>query len=365
MSLFTKKQKEQDSPRQVITDTSGLIDGRIVAIAKAGFIPQLVIVPRFVVAELQFLADNGDSHKRERARFGLDVIRELQELRMLEVVVARDDFPKVQEVDDKLIALAKRYEGAMLYTTDYNLNKVAQIEGIHVLNVNELAHALRPPLLPGEKVEVKLTQTGQDKTQGVGYLEDGTMIVVERGASKIGQRVWVECSRMLQTQAGKMMFGVLVPPPGRATYNAVPAKQQTSVTTTTVVTSQEQQKTYHAVPQPATQAARQHSRRPSSNKSVPAPVNETAAPVQGDTPAKPRPIANRRPQNQPHQSQRANPSRQSGQPIRPSQRPQVQQAPADGQTSQAPAKGPRPAQQRNRRPNKLTPEDRLLRALNQ
>lgn len=212
MNLFSKKSKP-DSPRQMVTDTSGLIDGRIVPIAKAGFVPQLIIVPRFVVAELQFLADNGDSQKRERARFGLDVIRELQELRVVEVAIARDDYAKIAEVDDKLIAIAKAY-GAMLYTTDYNLNKVAQIEGVAVLNVNELAHALRPPLLPGEKVEIKITQIGQDKTQGVGYLEDGTMVVVERAASKLGQRLVVVCSRMIQTQAGKMMFAVL---PSQAT----------------------------------------------------------------------------------------------------------------------------------------------------
>jgi uncharacterized protein YacL len=192
----------------MILDTCALIDGRIIPIAKAGFVPEKLIIPQFVIAELQYLADTGDSQKRERARFGLDVIRDLQDMRRVVVVLAREQFKNIREVDDKLIALAKQYH-AMLYTTDYNLNKVAQIEGVTVLNVNELAQALRPPRLPGERVEIKITQIGQDKTQGVGYLEDGTMVVVEHAAKLLGQRVRVEFSRILQTQAGKMMFAVL------------------------------------------------------------------------------------------------------------------------------------------------------------
>ena len=207
MISFNKKQAS--SPRGgMIMDTCALIDGRIIDIAKSGFVTQNLVIPQFVIAELQYLADNGDSHKRERARFGLDVIRDLQDMRRVNVMIAREQFPNIKEVDDKLIALAKQY-GAMLYTTDYNLNKVAQIEGVHVLNVNELAQALRPHRLPGEKLEIKITQVGQDKTQGVGYLEDGTMVVVEKAGNKIGQRVSVEFSRILQTQAGKMMFAVL------------------------------------------------------------------------------------------------------------------------------------------------------------
>ena len=193
----------------MVLDTCALIDGRIIAIAKAGFVPECLIIPQFVIAELQYLADTGDSQKRERARFGLDVIRDLQDTRRTVVQIAREPFKNIKEVDDKLIALAKQYH-AMLYTTDYNLNKVAQIEGVHVLNVNELAQALRPPRLPGEQVELKITQIGQDKTQGVGYLEDGTMVVVEQASKLIGQRVRVEFSRILQTQAGKMMFAVLL-----------------------------------------------------------------------------------------------------------------------------------------------------------
>ena len=209
MIPFKKKKKPAtDGERAMIMDTCALIDGRILDIAKAGFVPKRLIVPRFVIAELQYLADNGDSMKRERARYGLDVIRDLQDMRRTNVVITPEQFNDIKEVDDKLIALAKQY-GGMLYTTDYNLNKVAQIEGVTVLNVNELAQALRPQRLPGERVELKITQVGQDRTQGVGYLEDGTMVVVEKAGDKVGQRIQVEFSRMLQTQAGKMMFAVL------------------------------------------------------------------------------------------------------------------------------------------------------------
>lgn len=206
-----KKRQTGSNQQTIILDTCALIDGRIVEIARAGFVPQSIVIPQFVIAELQFLADQGDSHKRERARFGLDVIRTLQDLRRSTVTIAREQFKDIKEVDDKLIALAKQYgAGAVLYTTDYNLNKVAQIEGVTVLNVNELAQALRPNWLPGERVEIKIIQVGQDNRQGVGYLDDGTMVVVEDGGRKIGQRLTVECKRMLQTQAGKMMFATLV-----------------------------------------------------------------------------------------------------------------------------------------------------------
>jgi rRNA-processing protein FCF1 len=213
------KRKNDQVAASVVLDTSGIIDGRIVEIARAGFVPQNVVVPQFVIAELQFLADHGDTHKRERARYGLDIIRELQDVRRIEVSISREKFESIKEVDDKLVALAKRY-GAYLYTTDFNLNKVAQIEGVQVLNVNELAHALRPNLLPGERVSLKLTQVGQDRTQGVGYLNDGTMVVVEQASRYVGQQVQAICTRILQTQAGKMMFATLANAP------ALPAKPE-------------------------------------------------------------------------------------------------------------------------------------------
>lgn len=213
--MISFKKRTKENKQTLILDTSGIIDGRILAIAKAGFVPETIVVPQFVIAELQYLADTGDSQKRERARFGLDVIRELQDLRRTRVVVAREQFSKIKEVDDKLIALAKQY-GGFLYTTDFNLNKVAQIEGVTVLNVNELAQALRPPRLPGERVEIKITQAGQDKTQGVGFLEDGTMVVVEGAGRLINHKVSVQFSRILQTHAGKMMFAVLTSKPAMA-----------------------------------------------------------------------------------------------------------------------------------------------------
>ncbi|HWZ65564.1 MAG TPA: TRAM domain-containing protein [Patescibacteria group bacterium] len=193
--------------QQIILDTCALIDGRVIDIIHTGFISQPILVPQFVLAELQYLADHGDSHKRERARFGLDIVRELQAMPRIKVTITSEDFAQIKEVDDKLIALAKK-TGSMLYTIDYNLNKVAQIEGVIVLNVNELAQAMRPQYLPGEHLDIKITQVGQEPTQGVGYLDDGTMVVVEHAAKRIGQRIQVECSRILQTQAGKMMFAI-------------------------------------------------------------------------------------------------------------------------------------------------------------
>lgn len=209
---------------QMVIDTSGLIDGRLVDIVQSGFVPQRIIIPQFVVAELQLLADQGDSFKRERARFGLDVVRRLQDMRQTDVIIRPGMARGIKEVDDKLVALAKR-TGAMLYTTDFNLNKVAEIEGVRVLNVNELAQALRGMHLPGEKSEIKITQVGQDRSQGVGYLEDGTMVVVEKAGNKIGQKVPVEFSRMLQTQAGKMMFATLRGDHGHNAHAAHDRKQ--------------------------------------------------------------------------------------------------------------------------------------------
>ncbi|MGD8374267.1 MAG: hypothetical protein PVI21_05445 [Candidatus Woesebacteria bacterium] len=261
-----KKRGDRSGEQVLILDTCALIDARIIDIAKAGFIPQNIVIPQFIIAELQFLADHGDSHKRERARYGLDVIRDLQDLRRTKVTIAREQYKNIKEVDDKLIALAKQY-GGMLYTTDYNLNKVAQIEGVVVLNVNELAQALRPRRLPGERVELKITQLGQDKTQGVGYLEDGTMVVVEKAGSKLGQRILVEFSRMLQTQAGKMMFAVLPENSGRKQLMEKPAKKETAIIESKISQqnraskskNQQQlqvQNVYHAQPQAQNKPAR-------------------------------------------------------------------------------------------------------------
>lgn len=209
--IWQSADREQKIKNQMVVDTSGLIDGRIIEIVRAGFVPQRIIIPQFVIAELQFLADQGDAFKRERARNGLDVVRRLQDMRQTEVVIHHGLIKEHKEVDDKLVALAKK-TGAHLYTTDFNLNKVAQIEGVRVLNVNELAQGLRALHLPGEKTEIRITQTGQDHSQGVGYLEDGTMVVVEQAGKKVNHTVAVEFTRMLQTQAGKMMFAILLQP---------------------------------------------------------------------------------------------------------------------------------------------------------
>lgn len=198
--------------RRMILDTCALIDGRITQLSHSGFVPDELIVPEFVLHELQLLADGADPHKRERARFGLDVVKELQDSRNCIVVIDHAVIPDKHATDDKLVALAKK-RGAQLYTTDYNLNKVAEIEGVKVLNVNELAQHLRPVALPGEHKSVKIVQKGSNPKQGVGYLDDGTMVVVEDAAGYIGKTVTAEVTRMHQTVAGKMLFGDLVGKP--------------------------------------------------------------------------------------------------------------------------------------------------------
>lgn len=204
--VVTNKKPRTRRQHALVLDTSALIDGRIVEIANAGFITQQLVVPKFIVAELQLLADGNDSHKRERARFGLDMVQVLQNTPNLNVAISGNNVPGVNATDDKLVALAKKMS-ANLCTTDYNLNKVAKIEGIQVLNVNELSNALRPVALPGEQKQVKIVQKGSSKSQGVGYLEDGSMVVVEDAARFVGRQVTVQISRYIQTDAGKMLFG--------------------------------------------------------------------------------------------------------------------------------------------------------------
>jgi uncharacterized protein YacL len=192
--------------KKVVLDSSVLIDGRIVDIVNAGFAHYTLVVPKFVTRELQKMADGGDSQKRGRARFGLDVIKKLQQSKACNTELSNKDFAGVKEVDDKLVALAKKLEADM-YTTDYNLNKVATVEGVNVLNINELAGALRPVALPGETQKVKIIQRGSGKGQGVGYLDDGTMVVVENAANKLHKTLTVEIARIHQSDSGKMMFG--------------------------------------------------------------------------------------------------------------------------------------------------------------
>lgn len=195
--------------RPIFVDTSVLIDGRIISVAQSGFIGDTLVIPRSVVGELQFLADNADAEKRSRARHGLDVVKELQDMPEVAVEILQDGSKAEEGVDERLLKLAKQHDGAIC-TIDFNLNKVAQVENIAVLNVNELAKTLRMAYLPGEKLKIALIQKGQDSHQAVGYLPDGTMVVVEHAAPKIGQIAEVEFIRSLQTAAGKMMFAKLV-----------------------------------------------------------------------------------------------------------------------------------------------------------
>lgn len=197
---FNKKQG-----RPILVDTSVLIDGRIISVAKSGFVTDTLVIPRSVVGELQFLADNADHDKRSRARYGLDVVSELQSIPEVTVEIMQDSNHASEGVDNRLLSLAKKHSAAVC-TIDYNLNKVAIVEGIPVLNVNELAQSLRMAYLPGERLLLELVQKGQDTHQGVGYLPDGTMVVVEHSSKFIGQSVEVEFIRSLQTAAGKMMF---------------------------------------------------------------------------------------------------------------------------------------------------------------
>ncbi len=191
--------------RALLVDTSVLMDGRIVAVAKTGFIGDTLVIPRSVVGELQFLADHADSEKRARARYGLDVVTELQGMDQVDVELLQDGSKAREGVDDRLLSLAKQH-GAWILTIDYNLNKVAAVEGIGVLNINELAQSIRMAHLPGEHLMLELMQKGQDAHQAIGHLSDGTMVVVEQASNQIGRTVEVEIVRNLQTAAGKMIF---------------------------------------------------------------------------------------------------------------------------------------------------------------
>ena len=200
--------------RMMFVDTSVLIDGRIVPVVASGFVGDTLAIPRSVIGELQFLADNADPDKRARARHGLDIVRELQQLEGADVQIFQDGSKAEEGVDERLLKLAKKHGGAVC-TIDYNLNKVAAVEGITVCNVNELAKNLRMAYLPGEKIKLELVQKGQDSHQGVGYLADGTMVVVEHASAQVGQTVEVEFIRSLQTAAGKMMFAKKIEQPGK------------------------------------------------------------------------------------------------------------------------------------------------------
>lgn len=195
---------------QILLDTSAIIDGRIEAVVRAGFLPSTLLVPEFILAELQHIADSSDELRRSRGRFGLELVRKLQGLSEVKLVVIPDGAADKDKVDDKLVAIAKKIK-ADIVTTDFNLNKVATINDVKVLNVNELAQSLRPTALPGERLKLKLVQRGSDARQGVGYLNDGTMVVVDRADKLIGMEIEVYVTRIMQTVAGKMLFASIAP----------------------------------------------------------------------------------------------------------------------------------------------------------
>ena len=198
--------EKQARKSQKILDTSVIIDGRIADIAETGFLDGVIVTPQFVLRELQLVADSADSLKRNRGRRGLDILARLQKMANLTVQIVEDDFPNIREVDMKLIELAKLYD-AKIVTNDFNLNKVAQVRGVEVLNINELANTLKPIVLPGEIMRVFILKEGKEYTQGVAYLDDGTMVVVDNARKMIGKNIDICVTSVLQTTAGKMIFG--------------------------------------------------------------------------------------------------------------------------------------------------------------
>jgi uncharacterized protein YacL len=189
-----------------ILDTSVIIDGRISDICETGFVEGTLIVPQFVLRELQMVADSSDSLKRNRGRRGLDILQRMQKMSSIRVQIVEEDFPHVRVVDMKLIELAKLYESKIV-TNDFNLNKVAQLQGVAVLNVNELANALKPIVLPGETMRVFILKEGKEYNQGVAYLDDGTMVVVDNARKMISKTIDIAVTSVLQTTAGRMIFG--------------------------------------------------------------------------------------------------------------------------------------------------------------
>ena len=212
--LLTKKQGlpspiNKTSSKDWVVDSCTLIDGRILEIIKLGFSGVRLLVPNMVVRELQTLADGSDSYKRSRARHGLDVLAEIKQLDNVELEIVDETPPKGNKVDDFLVDFTKALK-AKLVTLDFNLIKVAKVSGVETLNINDLSQKLRPVILPGEKTRVTIVQKGSNKDQGVGYLEDGTMIVVDNASKMINKSIEVEVNRYLQTEAGKMIFASLV-----------------------------------------------------------------------------------------------------------------------------------------------------------
>jgi uncharacterized protein YacL len=224
-----------------ILDTSVIIDGRVADLCETGFLDGALVIPQFVLKELQLVADSSDSMKRNRGRRGLDILQKIQKMSGLEVVISDVDFPDAREVDLKLIELARSLRGKIV-TNDFNLNKVAQLRGVDVLNINELANALKPVVLPGELMKVFVLKEGKEYNQGVAYLDDGTMVVVDNARKMISKTIDIVVTSVLQTTAGKMIFGRYLEPGGaqvpfsssRQSAVQVPAASAQSGTTQTV-----------------------------------------------------------------------------------------------------------------------------------
>ncbi|MFC1576663.1 PIN/TRAM domain-containing protein [Candidatus Omnitrophota bacterium] len=202
---YVRFARQEQRDEIIVLDTSVIIDGRIIDIAQTRFLEGRYLVPRFVLRELQQIADSQDSLKRNRGRRGLDVLNKLQKDHNIEVKIHDEDFPEVKDVDAKLVKLAKLLN-AKVFTNDFNLNKIAEIQGVGVLNINDLANALKPVVLPGEEMPVRITREGKEYNQGVAYLDDGTMVVVDNARHMIGQDVTVVITSVLQTSAGRMIF---------------------------------------------------------------------------------------------------------------------------------------------------------------
>lgn len=205
---YVKFVRQDEREDVVLLDTSVIIDGRIADILQIKFVEGRVVIPRFILRELQQIADSQDSLKRNRGRRGLDILNKIQKDSALNVKIQEDDFPEIKDVDAKLVKLAQLL-GAKVVTNDFNLNKIAELQGVTVLNINELANALRPVVLPGETMEVRVSKEGKEYNQGVGYLDDGTMVVVDNTRHLIGQVIKVTITSVLQTSAGRMIFAKL------------------------------------------------------------------------------------------------------------------------------------------------------------
>jgi uncharacterized protein YacL len=197
--------KSNPDTRTILLDTSVIIDGRIADIARTGFLAGTLLIPRFVLAELQYIADSADSLRRQRGRRGMEVLSQLQKQSIIPVRLTDIDVEGVREVDDKLVILARQLRCPIL-TNDYNLNRIAELQGVTVLNVNELANAVKSALLPGEILSIRVIQEGKEAAQGVGYMDDGTMVVVENGREHINKELSVMVTKVLQTAAGRMIF---------------------------------------------------------------------------------------------------------------------------------------------------------------